>query len=250
MDSILNLSKNLFDKLNEETKGLNYSLFCNGATQHINALLASYLLENNKEYVIYVCENSYQANKMYDKISEIVGYEKVNLYIVDDVVANESIIVNNELKQERINTIKSIINNEKVIIVTHIEALLKPVMSFEKIKKYNIEIKLKEEMDINELVKKLIIMGYVRVHTTYNVGEFSVRGEVLDIYPSCSDKPIRINFGFDEVETIKYFDLETQLTLNEKIEKINIMPINEYIIEKDISIFRNKILSIDKSKFI
>ena len=112
MENIISLFKknHNVESLISKTKGLNYSLFCNGVTPHHGALVAATLFQENNNFIIYVCENTYLANKMYDHISNILGYEKVNLYLVDDVVVTESVIVNNELKQERINTIKSIIN--------------------------------------------------------------------------------------------------------------------------------------------
>ena len=84
-----------------------------------------------------------------------------------------------------------------------------------------IKLRKNQEIDINEFIKKLINIGYERVHTTYNVGEFSVRGEILDIYPSCSDKPIRINFPFDEIETIKSLHSLTFLYKTHYIRKLN-----------------------------
>ena len=252
MENIISLFKknHNVESLISKTKGLNYSLFCNGVTPHHGALVAATLFQENNNFIIYVCENTYLANKMYDHISNILGYEKVNLYLVDDVVVTESVIVNNELKQERINTIKSIINNDPVVIVTHIEAILKPVMSLNKLKEYCLKISKNNEIDINEFVKKLVKMGYERVHTTYNVGEFSLRGEVIDIFPSCYDKPIRINFAFDEVETIKFFDLSTQLTSGKEEQNVVILPINEIILEEGIEKFKEKIVDIEKSSFI
>ncbi len=255
MENILTLFNNnqIMKSLYSKMEGLNYSLFCNGVTPHHSALIAASIYERFKEenkFVVYVCENIYLANKMYDYISNILGYEKVNLYVVDDIVVTESVIVNNELKQERINTIKSIINNEPTIIVTHIEALLKPVMSLERIKDNCILIKKGNEIDIQSLVKKLIELGYERVHTTYNLGEFSVRGEVLDIFPSCFDKPIRINFAFDEIENIRYFDLASQLTEKETMDIITIYPINEIIVSQGLDKLKEQLLNIDCKQFI
>ena len=252
MNNIIELYKKNqeIENLILKMEGLKYSLFCNGMTSHHNALTVATIYNEKKQFIIYVCENTYKANKMYDDICTILGYEKVNLYIVDDIVVTESVIVNNELKQERINTIKSIINNDPVVIVTHMEALLKPVMSLEKLKKYCLSLKRNDELNVNKFIEKLVLMGYERVHTTYNVGEFSVRGEIIDIFLSCYDLPVRINFPFDEIETIKYFDLSTQLTLKEELDEIKIYPINEIILEEGIENLKNKILRYDNNKII
>lgn len=252
MNSIINLYKKnqSIKDLILATEGLKYSLFCNGMTINHIAITLATLYEEKDEFIIYVCENAYQANKMYDSVCNILGYEKVNLYILDDVVVAESVTVNNELKHERINTLKSIIENRPVIIITHVEALLKPIISFERFSNNCIKLRKNQEIDINEFIKKLINIGYERVHTTYNVGEFSVRGEILDIYPSCSDKPIRINFPFDEIETIKSFDLKTQLSLKEETNEFVIYPFNEIILDKQLEELENEIINLDDSSFI
>ena len=113
------------------------------------------------------------------------------------------------------------------------QLFLKPLLSYESFKKGVINLKTNSEFEIQDIVKKLIKIGYKRVATTYEVGQFSVRGEVIDGFPCCSDRPIRINFDFDTIETIKYFNYQTQFT-EEKIEQFNVMPVNEIIIWDDL----------------
>ena len=168
----------------KQFKENSYSLYVNGVTPHVNYLLTyCSFVQNKDDFIFYVAENAYKAQLAYDAFCRLVGYENVNLYVVDEVAALETVAVSRELKQERLVTIKNILNNNKKIIVTHIAAFLKPILSLENIKKGVIKLKKGNEVDVNSFTKKLVKMGYKRVSTTYDIGEFSVRGEIIDIYP-------------------------------------------------------------------
>ena len=234
-------------KFFKETKNENYSLFVDGVTPHVNYLLTYGTYINNKDnFVYYIAPNQYKAHLAYDAFCTLAGYENVNLYIDDEQIAIEAVATSSELKHERLNCIKSIYENNSKIIVTHIAAFLKPILSFNEFKKGIINFTVGKEINVDEVIKLLIASGYTRSATTYNIGEFSVRGEVLDIYPVCSNDPIRINFAFDEVESIKYFDLSTQLS-KDKINDINIFPMNELIIWEDYEILKSKLIKLDNS---
>ena len=238
------------NELIEKAKNNKYNLFCNGMTFNHTILLASTLFKASNEFILLIFNNGYLANKAYDCLCDVIGYENINLYAVDDFVANEAIAISGELKQERINTIKNIISSNPKIIVTHIQALLKPTISLDNFKKNIIPLKVGEEINVNKLVDCLTKCGYIRTSVTYNVGEFSIRGEVIDIYPCCFDKPIRINMDFDNIEKIKYFNLETQLTLNETLDAVDIYPMNEIIIDFNVDEFKEQILKQDNSEYI
>ena len=238
--------QNLIDKI----RGCDYSLFCGNATINHSIMLASSVYEILDESVLFVCSNTYQANRIYDTFCQTVGYDNVCLYIIDDVASTEAIISSNELRQERLNSIKSIIENKKCIIVTNVEAALRPLIPLEKFKKNIQKMNIGDDINIDDVIRKLVLCGYERTHTTYKVGDFSVRGEVLDIFPSCYSNPIRINFAFDCIESIKYFDLETQLTKKEKINSVDIYPMYETITEISLDEIENIIKNINSSQEI
>ena len=234
----------------EKTKGCEYSLFCSGSTINHDILLATSIFSNSSDSVLYVCANSYHASKIYDIFCDILGNEQVCLYVTDDVASTEATISSNELRQERLNTIKTIIDKKKTIIVTNVEALLRPILSYQKFIKNIQTIRVGDEFNIDEIIKKLVQCGYERNHTTYKIGDFSVRGEVLDIYPSCFCNPIRINFAFDEVETIRFFDVETQITNKNSLKEVEIYPMYEIISDIDLEELSEKLMTIDINRDI
>ena len=252
MNNILSLFKQN-DNINElinNMKGSEYSLFCTGLTVNTSALLTSALYNKKEEYYIVVCSNEYKANVLYDKVTDVLGYENVNLYVMDDFAAIEALVVSPELKQERLSTLISILERKPKIIITHVGALLRPLLSLKRFSGAVINLKVGNELDVKTIVSKLSQAGYIRVHTTVTQGEFSIRGEVIDVFPCACREPIRINLAFDEIENIKKFDPTTQLTTKEKLEEINIYPMNEMIVDFDINEFQERLMKIENSSYV
>ena len=252
MNNILSLFKQN-DNINElinNMKGSEYSLFCTGLTVNTSALLTSALYNKKEEYYIVVCSNEYKANVLYDKVTDVLGYENVNLYVMDDFAAIEALVVSPELKQERLSTLISILERKPKIIITHVGALLRPLLSLKRFSGAVINLKVGNELDVKTIVSKLSQAGYIRVHTTVTQGEFSIRGEVIDVFPCACREPIRINLAFDEIENIKKFDPATQLTTKEKLEEINIYPMNEMIVDFDINEFQERLMKIENSSYV
>ncbi|MDD4063002.1 MAG: transcription-repair coupling factor [Bacilli bacterium] len=212
----------------EHIKKKQYSIFVYNTSINVKYLLAYNTFLETKEPVIYVTTNLYKANLAYEGISKIAGYENVSFYAVDELISEDLLAVSNDLKTERINTIASIINNKPKIIITHLQALLKPLISKDIFSNYIINLSVGKEINRNKFIQNLIFNGYIKTPMTSSTGDFSVRGEVIDIFPVFSEKPIRINFFDEEIEKLRYFDSLTQISNND-IKDIDIYPLNELV---------------------
>ena len=114
------------------------------------------------------------------------------------------------IKIERINTIKKIINNQKSIIITNTTGLIKNLIPRQRWEKAIIKLENGNDVDIKELLSHLIELGYKREERVEKQGDFSLRGNILDIYPLNSLHPARIDFFDTEIDSMRYFDLQTQ----------------------------------------
>lgn len=203
-----------------------YNYLVNSITPNHGYLLTYLSFLNNNENVFYVASNLYKANLAYEAFCKLAGFDKVNLYVADEIVAAELLAVSSELKHERLNTVYNLVSGQKHIIVTHPQALLRPVFPKNRFQEAMFAIKIGDDIDLNSLVEKLISLGYKRVPTTTMVGEFSIRGEIIDIFPLFSENPLRIILFDTEVEKIKYFDSETQKSFGHAEEAV-IFPLEE-----------------------
>ena len=109
VNNILSLFKKskVVNEVINKAKTDKYNIYCNGMTFNHAILLASTLYSSYNEPIIFVCDNVFHANQAYETFCDILGYEQVNLYAIDDFIATEAIVVSNELKQERLITIKN-----------------------------------------------------------------------------------------------------------------------------------------------
>ncbi len=253
MNNILTLFKQNKDieDISKELEGGASNLFCAGMTPNINALLISILYKKiDKKSIVYVCSNAYKANVLYDTLTEINGIENTNLYITDEFISVEAFAISNELKAERINTLLDIYKNNPKIIVTDVKSLLRPLQSFKRFQKGIIKLQKGTEIDIEKVKEKLIMTGYERLASTYKQGQYSVRGEVIDIFPMGYSHPIRINISFDEIEAIKVFDERNQLSTKEELDEVIIFPLNELVLDFDYRELLNDLRNINNCEYI
>lgn len=101
------------------------------------------------------------------------------------------------------------------------------------------DIKVGEKFDIAAKRAQLIAAGYHAVETVYEHGEFAIRGSLMDIFASGQAQPVRIDLFDDEVESLRFFDIETQRT-TEKIAAFRILPAKEFPLHEGRSTFRNR----------
>lgn len=133
-------------------------------------------------------------------------------------------------------------NGEPQVIITNTDGITRNVMSLEKQKEAILEIEVGSVIKMDDLIKKLVMRGYMRTSVTEKPGDFSVRGSLIDVFPINCDRPVRIDFFDIEVESIRIFDQVSQLSI-EKIKSILIYPFYELVYnESDIPFISENIL--------
>ncbi len=101
------------------------------------------------------------------------------------------------------------------------------------------DLKVGQKFDLEQQKKRLIQAGYQLVDTVYDHGEFAVRGSIVDVYASGQEAPIRIDLFDDEINTLKYFDPETQRT-TQTIQQFRILPAKEFPLKEARALFRER----------
>ena len=111
----------------------------------------------------------------------------------------------------------------KKIIVTYPEALFEKVVLPETLSKNIIQIKTNDTLNLESLMELFVMYGFVRTDFVYEPGQFAIRGGILDIYSFGNEKPYRVELFGNEVDSIRIFDPETQLS-ERKLLQVNIIP--------------------------
>ena len=134
-------------------------------------------------------------------------------------------VLNNSNVLQRTETINKIISSRTTgeIVVTYPEALFEKVVAPTELKKTRIEIKMKESVDPDTLIGLLVEYGFQRTDFVYEPGQFSIRGGIFDIFSYGNEWPYRVELFDDEVESIRTFNPNTQLSV-QKIAQVSIVP--------------------------
>ncbi len=133
---------------------------------------------------------------------------------------------------ERIRVIDKLLSGESVTVVTTSEALLMRLPDIELWKINRLTVELGASYDLKGLLHSLVNMGYESVDMVESKGHFSMRGGILDIYAPSMERPVRIEFFDDEVDSIRTFDPASQLS-KEKIDTVGIGPCREVLLDDD-----------------
>ena len=218
--------KNFFDidPKTEVITGLNKELKC---------IYAYNRFIQTEESIVFLVNSLYEATNVYQTLLHYTN--DVLLFPMDDFLTSEALAISPELKTSRLETIQSIIKNEKKIIVTNLMGYLRYLPPKQQFINNKIYIQENKEYKIPEILLKLNKMGYKREVIVNKTGEFAVRGFVLDIFPTSENNPIRLEFWGDIIESIRVFDVNTQKTIK-PINKIEIYSNTEFLVEQEIDI--------------
>lgn len=190
------------------------------------SLLFTGIFNAKPDKYMLVANNLYGAQKIADFLASIIGEDNVFLFPIDDLLRNDLLTSSKELLAQRLFVLNKCLYLKKGILVTHTSALITPLPEPEEFIKSCIELHVDDLVDLNELKKKLVKSGYSSVNKIDQTLQFASRGDILDIYPVSFDKPIRIEFFDNLIETISVFDVSTQTSLN-SIDEVIIPPAND-----------------------
>ena len=218
----MNILEKLFNRYDYNSIG--------GLTDELKCIYISNLYKTSDKSILVVCNSLYEANKFFQSLKSYTN--DVLFFPMDDFMTSEVLAVSPDLKMTRLETLNSL-KNEKSIVVTNLMGYLRFLPTKQLFKNSYISLKPNDEIDINELSRKLYNIGYNREIIINQSGQMAIRGFVIDIFPINYENPIRIEFWGDQIESIRSFDVNSQLTIK-KLNNIEIIPNSEFLIEKDI----------------
>ncbi len=135
-----------------------------------------------------------------------------------DTVPYDRVSPNSAIVAKRIDTLSQILFEEykkPLVVVTSIGAVLQKLPPAKIFKNARKNIKVGEKLNFDDFLHYVVINGYTRVEQVMEAGEYAVRGDIVDIFPSGTEQPLRIDLFDDEVERIRFFDAVSQRTIGE-----------------------------------
>jgi transcription-repair coupling factor (superfamily II helicase) len=204
----------------------NVKSFLKGLTgSSLSLFFAAFFFRTKKTSVLIFSEKE-DASYIFDDICRLIGDDKVIFFPSSfKQSAGSSIVTKMEASNIILRTeaLNKIFTQESLVIVTYTEAIFEKVISRKKLEENTLRLHTGEKVSIKFICEVLDDYHFQRVDFAFEPGQFSVRGSIIDIFSFSNDDPYRIDFFGEEVESIRTFDLYSQLSKT-KLESITIIP--------------------------
>ena len=201
--------------------------------------------------ICIVTYNEIEARKIVKDLSYFTNeFEEVLYFPKREIASYDYIAESKYLPYERIEVLNKIQKKKAKIVVTTVEALMQKMITKSSLYKNCLEFKVGKRYSLEEVKQNLILLGYERNDLIEGKGQFSVRGDIIDVALT-ETKGVRVELWGDEVDSIRNFSISSQRS-NEMLDKIEIMPAHEFILENELKNIVSKIQNsneyIDKVK--
>lgn len=174
---------------------------------------------------------TYREEKAAELYEDLCFFDRNTvLYPGKDLLFYSADIHSNHTVMRRMKVIQRLLSGERLTVVAGIESLMEKMIPRKEFLKLCLSVGLDSVLETDALRIRLIEMGYVSSGLAENPGEFSIRGDIVDIFPLTMDCPVRIELWGDEVDSIRSFDAESQRSI-ENLTEILIYPASEIILK-------------------
>ena len=226
---LFNQNKQIVDwqrNLNKSTRQLLMGL--SSSTKAIT--MASCVEENHK---ILILTSTYsEAERLSSDLIGLVGEERVYTFLADDTPLAEFVFSSQEKIFSRLEALDFLLDSQQsgflIVNVAASQLFLPNPVNFNSA---YIDLKIGQEYELKDLISQLLNSGYKQVSQVLKQGEFSLRGDILDIFERSSQMPFRVEFFDDEVDGIRLFNPENQISI-QNVENVHIHPATDIIFTK------------------
>ncbi len=199
------------------------TIFLGGTHGSCSSLFFSAFVRRSPSVCLFVLNDSEEAGYFYHDMVQVNGDHDILFFPSSyrrAIKYGQKDAANEILRTEVLSRIEK---KEPVAVVTFPEAIAEKVVSKKTLSDKTIGVKVGQNIDTSLLMKTLSDYGFSHVDYVYEPGQFALRGSILDVYSFASEYPYRIDFFGDEVDSIRTFEVESQLS-KEKMDAVSIVP--------------------------
>jgi len=217
------------------------SFHIQGLKGSLEAIVGAAIFENLSQTFVFILPDKEDALFFFNDLQNIYGYENPQIAYFPatfkrpydfEEIDNANVIQRAEL----LNKLNS--SQESYLIVTYPEAIAEKVISKKTLLANTLRIKKGETLDLNFITEMLVSYNFEKTDFVYEPGQFAIRGGIFDVYSYASDFPYRVELWGDEIESIRVFESETQLS-SKSVDAINILPniYQKLSVEENVPVF-------------
>ncbi len=201
------------EKLKEVEKKINLlsENTISGLSATSKALFVWYIAKRTNRPILFITPTISRAIDFQNKIS-IIDEDFSKFFEPQENSPYQLVFSNPQTYKSELQSLNDMKNSQNKLLIMNAQSLLQLYNSSEFSEDNALVFEKKKEFDFDNLLNKLTQMGYKRENMVSGVGEYSLRGDILDIFP-VNDEPVRIEFWGDEIESIRYFNINSQKTM-------------------------------------
>ena len=199
-------------------------IYCGGLYASAASLFASALVEKSPCPFVFILGDLEEAGYFYHDLTQVLGTEQILFFPSSfrrSVKYGQKDAANEILRTEVLSRLQK--GEQGLCIVTYPDALAEKVVSRQELSENTLKLHVGEKVDTGFITDVLHSYGFEYVDYVYEPGQYAVRGSIIDVFSFSSEYPYRIDFFGDDVESIRTFEVESQLS-KEKKESIVIVP--------------------------
>ncbi|GAE82968.1 transcription-repair coupling factor [Bacteroides reticulotermitis] len=200
------------------------TLYCGGLSASAASFFSSLLVQQNVCPFVFILSDLEEAGYFYHDLTQILGGDKILFFPSSfrrAVKYGQKDAANEILRTEVLSRLQK--GEEGLCIITYPDALTEKVVSREGLERKTLKLAVGEKVDTDFVTDMLQQYRFEYVDYVYEPGQYAFRGSIIDVFSFASEYPYRIDFFGDEVDSIRTFEVETQLS-REKRESISIVP--------------------------
>lgn len=190
-------------------------------------VLTKYYFEKKKPFLI-ITSNLYNAQKLTSFLSSFIKDKEVLLFPDEELIRSEMLAESKEFLAQRLYSLNKIINKEAAFVICNMSGFSRYLPEKDLFASFCLKLKLHQEINVSFLKKSLIQCGYALVNKVDQSLQFAIRGDIIDVFSINSDYPLRIELDFDEISSLRYFDIASQSSI-EEIDSIEILPASDIL---------------------
>ena len=179
--------------------------------------------------IIYICRNRSELETLQEEIPFFRKDVRILPITGWETLAFEEVSAQTEVAASRITNLLDLSRADSYIALITPEAVLQKNIPLSKLKQLSITVSVKQKIDRDSFIKQLVEASFSRAANVESIGQYAIRGGVIDVFPATSSLPIRFDFNDDVIDEIRTFDPESQRSNTEKITSIIIDPVKEVL---------------------
>jgi len=197
-----------------------------GLSGSLKSLAAGLIHLETGKPLLYFVEDIQHGREVIENLSTLLPQASIDYFPAEEILPFEVIAKSHETQHKRLEVLAGLLEKKSDIVITTYEAVSRALISPESFSGKILRLRNRDRIEISKLCEEMVSLGYQRVDLVEIKGQFSLRGGIMDIFSSLNEKPYRLEFFDDEIESIRVFSAENQRSVRE-IEEVTIYPAAE-----------------------